>query len=44
VPVKLFPETEGRTDGVWHRVQIGKFEELLREISPLGLTGFVVAR
>lgn len=45
-----FPETVVRSDGVWHRVQIGAFEDrkfaddLLHEISALGLTGFVVAR
>jgi rare lipoprotein A len=44
-----FPEAAVRSDGAWHRVQIGEFprrrqaEDLRRELLRLGLSGLVLA-
>ena len=47
--VKVFPETFVHSDGTWHRVQVGLFddrenaESLRRELAAMGVTAVVVA-
>lgn len=47
--VKVFPETFVHSDGTWHRVQIGLFqdrghaESLRRELAAMGVSAYVIA-